>query len=107
VKFVVDEMFSPATARHLRQLGHDALHVSELGLQGAADAQVAAVARSEHRALVTENVADFASESDVVVVCVLKRNLPAGGAQPPALAELVDRWAAANPRPFLGQHWPG
>jgi predicted nucleic acid-binding protein len=42
----------------------------------AEDAQVAAVARGEGRAVVTENVADFAAERDAVLVFVLKKNLP-------------------------------
>lgn len=73
MRFLLDEMFPSAAARHLRDTyGHDALHVGELGLTGA-DAEVAAVARSEQRVLATENVADFASEQDLVLVCVLKR----------------------------------
>jgi len=39
-------------------------------------------------------------------VCLLKRNLPAGGAQSTALAKLLDRWIRDNPRPYVGQHWP-
>ncbi|MGH3451824.1 MAG: DUF5615 family PIN-like protein [Haloechinothrix sp.] len=47
------------------------MHVSEVGLQATEDAQVAAAARAEGRALVTENVADLAAERDVVLVLVL------------------------------------
>ncbi len=108
MRFLLDEMFPTAAARHLRDTyGRDALHVGELGLTGAADAELAAIARSEQRALVTENVADFAGDPDLVLVCVLKRNLPAGAGQASALAALLDRWATDNPRPYLGQHWPG
>ncbi len=100
-------MFPSAAARHLREeFGHDAVHVDDLGLRGATDPQVASVARSEGRAVVTENVVDYAREPDVVLVCVLKRNLPTGGAQPHALAELLDAWCRANPTPYVGQHWP-
>jgi hypothetical protein len=107
VKFLLDEMFPTEAARHLRdEFGHDALHVGEAGLEGAWDTEVANIARSEERAVVTENVADFAEESDLILVCVLKRNLPAGGGQALALAELLDNRAADNPRPYLGQHWP-
>lgn len=56
--------------------------------------------------MVTENVADHAFEPDLVLVCVLKRNLPAGGAQANALAKLLDAWSRANPTPYVGQHWP-
>ncbi|HZD52340.1 MAG TPA: DUF5615 family PIN-like protein [Woeseiaceae bacterium] len=78
--------------------GHDAVHVVEIGLRAAEDAEVAAVARTEARAVVTENVADFVTE--------LKRKLPAGSAQVAALAKTLDAWAAANPDPYLGPHWP-
>ena len=104
---MVDEMFPSATAVLLREkYGRDAVHVSEAGLQSAEDAQVAAAARAEGRAVVTENVADFAAERDVVLVFVLKRNLPAGGGQAAALAAVLDRWAHDHPDPYLGPHWP-
>jgi hypothetical protein len=105
--FLIDEMFPPAVAALLRDThGHDAVHVIEIGLRAAEDAQVAAVARAEGRALVTENVVDFAAERDLVLVFVLKRNLPAGGGQAGALAKGLDGWAHANPDPYLGPHWP-
>lgn len=106
-KFLIDEMFPPEAAVILRTShGHDAVHVSEVGLQALDDALVAAAARAEGRALVTENVADFAAERDVILVFVLKRNLPPGGAQANGLAKLLDQWATANPEPYIGPHWP-
>lgn len=105
--FLVDEMFPMAAAALLRDsYGHDAVHVAEVGLQATEDTQIAAVARAQGRAVVTENVADFAAERDVVLVFVLKRNLPAGGGQAAALAEILDRWAHTNPDPYIGPHWP-
>jgi hypothetical protein len=105
--FLVDEMFPSAAAALLREkYGHDAVHVAEAGLQGADDAQVAAAARAESRAVVTENVADFAAERDVVLLFVLKKNLPAGGAQAAALAAVLDRRADEHPDPYRGPHWP-
>jgi hypothetical protein len=86
--------------------GHDAVHVAEIGLRAVDDAQVAAAARAQGRAVVTENVADFAAERDVVLVFVLKKNLPAGGGQAAALAKALDRWAQDHPEPYLGPHWP-
>ena len=107
MRFLLDEMLPAQAARYLRdEFGHDAVHVSEAGLTGAADTEVAALARAEQRAVVTENVADFAAEPDLALVFVLKRTLPSGGGQAHALAALLDRWAADNPRPYLGQHWP-
>ena len=58
-------MFPAVAAQKLRdEFGHDAVHVSEVGLAGVADAEVANTARGEKRAVVTENVADFAAEPD-------------------------------------------
>ncbi len=105
--FLIDEMFPVAAAEVLRiTYGHDAVHVGEVGLRAAADAQVAAAARADGRAVVTEKVADFAAERDVVLVFILKRNLPAGGGQAAALARILDRWARDAPDPYLGHHWP-
>jgi hypothetical protein len=104
--FLIDEMFPVTAAALLRDTyGHDAVHVIEAGLQAAEDAQVAAVARREGRAVVTENVADFAAERDVVLAFVLKKNLPAGRGQAAALAKVLDRWAHEHPDPYLGPHW--
>jgi hypothetical protein len=104
--FLIDEMFPVAAAALLRDTyGHDAVHVAEAGLRAAEDAQVAAAARREGRAVITENVADFAAERDVVMVFVLK-NLPSGGGQAAALAKVLDRWAQEHPDPYLGPHWP-
>ncbi len=86
--FLIDEMFPAAAAEILRtKYGHDAVQVGEVGLRAADDTQVAATARAEGRAVVTENVADFAAERDLVLVFVLKKNLPAGGGQAAALAQ--------------------
>jgi hypothetical protein len=107
VRFLLDEMFPAGAARQLREeFGHDAVHVSEVGLAGVADAEVGNTARAEKRVVVTENVADFAAEPDLVLVCILKQNLPSGGAQAHALVTMLDRWANDNPRPYVGQHWP-
>jgi hypothetical protein len=105
--FLIDEMFPVAAAELLRDTyGRDAVHVAEVGLRAAEDAQVAAKARAEGRAVVTENVADFAAEREVVLVFVLKTNLPAGGGQAAALARILDRWAHDFPDAYLGHHWP-
>jgi hypothetical protein len=106
-KFLLDEMYPVASAVVLRdRFAHDAVHVTEVGLGATADATIVTAARAEGRAMVTENVIDFAAERDLTIVFVLKRNLPAGGGQAVALAELLDRWARAHPHPYLGHHWP-
>jgi hypothetical protein len=100
-------MFPSATARLLRDTyGHDAVHVAEIGLQAVDDTQVAAAARAQSRAVVTENVSDFAAERDLVLVFVLKKHLPAGGGQAAALAKMLDAWVQESPEPYLGAHWP-
>ena len=105
--FLVDEMFPAAAAEILRtKYGHDAVHVTEVGLGAADDMQVAAAARADGRAVVTENVVDFAAERDLVLVFVLRKNLPAGGGQAVALARILDRWDKDHPDPYLGHHWP-
>jgi hypothetical protein len=105
--FLVDEMFPAAAAVILRETyGHDAVHVTETGLGAAEDSDVAALARAQGRAVVTENVADYAAERDVVLVFVLKKNLPAGGGQAAALAKALDRWTQDYPEPYVGHHWP-
>ena len=105
--FLIDEMFPVTAAALLRETyGHDAVHVAEIGLRAAEDAHVAAAARGEGRAVVTENVVDFAAERDLVLVFVLKKNLPAGGGQAAALAKILDRWAQEHPAPYLGPHRP-
>jgi Domain of unknown function (DUF5615) len=105
--FLIDEMFPPAAAELLRDnYRRDAVHVCEIGLLATEDAQVAATARAQGRAVVMENAADFAGERDVILIFILKRKLPAGRAQAAALAKALDGWATANPDPYLGPHWP-
>ena len=105
--FLIDEMFPPASAVLLREKhGHDAVHVCEIGLQAADDSQVTAAGRAEGRAVVTENVADYAAERDLVLVFILKKNLPPGGGHAAALAKALDRWAHDQPEPYVGPHWP-
>ena len=100
-------MFPAAAGRVLRdQYGRDVHHVTEVGLRAADDAAIARHARAEGRAVVTENVADFADEEDLVLVVVLKKNLPGDGAQATALADVLDHWIETNPDPYVGHHWP-
>jgi hypothetical protein len=107
VRFLLDEMVPAAAAQHLRaHHEHTAEHVSEVGLAGATDDEVAAFARAHGSVVVTENVADVAGTDDLVIVFVRKRHLPAGRAQAAALAERLRRWAAEHPRPYVGHHWP-
>jgi predicted nuclease of predicted toxin-antitoxin system len=59
-RFLIDENLSPRIAQELRMKhGYDALHVNEVGLQGAADGAVLSYAVAENRVLITNNGNDF------------------------------------------------
>jgi len=53
MKFLADMGISRRTIAWLREQGHDARHVRELGMQRAADAAILALARDEGRVLLT------------------------------------------------------
>lgn len=59
MKLLLDEMYPPALARALGEVGIDAVTVADSRLTGAPDQQVFAAARAAGRAVLTENVADF------------------------------------------------
>lgn len=81
MRFLIDEMFPPAVAELLRNRhGYDGVHVTEVGLGATDDPDVAAAARQQDRALVTENVVHVAGQHDLVLVFGHKRNVPAGRA---------------------------
>ncbi len=115
MRFLVDEMSSEDVARLLRERGHDAVHVAEVGLRAVPDPDLLAVATSQGRVVVTENAADFvplldartaAGEAVVPVVVALKGNLPRGaGAMSHALAAKLDTWAEDTPDPYHHVHW--
>ena len=61
MKLLLDEHFSPKIASELRRRRHDVVAArAEPALHGLSDAELLAFATSERRALVTENVVDFA-----------------------------------------------
>jgi hypothetical protein len=60
VRLLLDEMLSPAIARELRERGHDVLAMAEHpGWAALSDPEVVAVARTERRAIVTNNLGDY------------------------------------------------
>ena len=105
--FLVDEMFPIAAAALLRDTyGHDAVHVSEIGLQATEDTQVAAAARAQGRAVVTENVADFAAERDVVLVFILRGTCQqeAGRQRPSRKSSTAGRRPTPSPTSAITGH---
>ena len=60
MKLVVDEMYPPALAEALKAVGIDAVTVADLRLGGSSDAEIFGAAVASGRAVLTENVADFA-----------------------------------------------
>ena len=60
-RLLLDEMYPPAIAEALCAVGFDVVAVAaDRELIGSDDATVLALATSEHRCLVTENIQDFA-----------------------------------------------
>jgi predicted nuclease of predicted toxin-antitoxin system len=60
VRLLLDEMLSPATARQLQDRGRDVEAIAaDPARTGLSYREVLQIARDEHRALVTNNVADF------------------------------------------------
>jgi predicted nuclease of predicted toxin-antitoxin system len=55
MKFLVDAQLPPGICLRLRQLGHEAVHVSEIGSTNATDVQIAAVAIRENMILITKD----------------------------------------------------
>jgi predicted nuclease of predicted toxin-antitoxin system len=61
-RVLLDEMYPPALAQRLREVGHDVLAVLDVqvGLGARSDDDVLAWAARNDRCVVTENVSDFA-----------------------------------------------
>lgn len=58
MKFLLDANLSPEVARLLREAGHDAIHVGDIGLLSAPDPKIMQAAAKEDRILLTAD-ADF------------------------------------------------
>jgi predicted nuclease of predicted toxin-antitoxin system len=58
LKFLIDNALSPLLAEHLRQAGHDAVHVRDFGLQAAGDEEILERAKSDGRIMISADT-DF------------------------------------------------
>jgi predicted nuclease of predicted toxin-antitoxin system len=70
MRFLADMPISRSTTEHLQSKGHDAVHLLDLGLERAKDKEIAKLAVTEKRILLTMDL-DFAS-----IVAVSKSALP-------------------------------
>ena len=59
MKFLLDENVSNRVASHLKAAGHDAVHVSEIGLTSTEDALILDRARQEDRVLRSAELAEL------------------------------------------------
>jgi predicted nuclease of predicted toxin-antitoxin system len=92
MKFLVDENLPIGLADWLRRREHEADHVIALGLSGASDQEVAALAREAGSVVVTRD-SDFDTIAEVQSICVLRVTI--GNASTPVLLDWMEaRWDA-------------
>lgn len=118
MKLRLDEMYPPAIAEQLRARGHDADAVAErTELRGLPDTEIFALAQTELRALVTEDVADLSKianaydqrgEAPYGLVLVDPNRYPRGS--PGTIGRMVtelDRMLEEHPEttPTSLRHW--
>ncbi len=101
MRLLLDEMYPPRLAEHLRARGHDVLAVAELAeLIGRSDIDVARFARGRGRIVFTENVADFlrldtGHHSGLLLVSA--RRWPRRPQDLPRLGRALAAWLDARP----------
>src|SRR5207248_1062076 len=101
-RLLLDEMFSPAIAAALRDLGHDVIAVAErTEMRAMSDEEVFTWAASQGRWLLTENVKDFrpillrALQADTTVtglLCTSNRSFPRSRKNPGPLIQAIHTW---------------
>jgi uncharacterized protein DUF5615 len=115
-RLILDEMFSPAIAAALRDLGCDVIAVAERGeLRAMTDEEVFAWATSAGRWLLTENVKDFrpillralqAGAGTTGILCTSNRAFPRSRKNPGPLIQAVHAWMLTGPpEPPLTEDW--
>lgn len=106
-RLLLDEMFSPAIAAALRDLGHDVLAVAESGeLRAKTDQDLFAWATTHGRWLLTENVKDFRPillrtlQTDTPPTGILytsSRSFPRSRKNPGPMIHALDAWLKPGP----------
>ena len=73
MKFLADMGISPRSVAYLCTLGHDAVHLHELGLDRMADTDILAKARAENRVVLTHDLdfGDLLAASQAVLPSVI------------------------------------
>lgn len=112
---LLDEHFSPEIARQLRSRGHDVVAARErVELHGLTDRELLAVATHERRAVVTENVVDFAElhrqsvlrgDSHAGLVFTSPRRFPRTRRAIGKLVRALDALIADGPGNLVEQTW--
>ena len=112
----LDEMFSPAIAAALRDLGHDVVAVAERAdLRSMTDDDLFAWSAANHRWLLTENVKDFrpimlralqAGGTTTGLLFTSSRAFPRSRKNPGPLIHALHAWLLAGPpAPPLTEDW--
>ena len=106
-RLLLDEMFSPAIAAALRDLGQDVVAVAERpDMRAMNDEEVFGWAASQGRWLLTENVKDFrpillrALQADAAVtglLCTSNRSFPRSRKSPGPLIQAIHTWLLNGP----------
>ena len=115
VRLLLDEHFSPEIARQLRSRGHDVVAARERSeLRGLPDRDLLARASGDRRAIVTENVADFAELHRQSVlrgarhagpIFTSPRRFPRNRRGIGKLVGALDGLLTDGPRDLIGQTW--
>ena len=116
VRLLLDEMFSPAIAAELRELGHDVIAIAERpDLRSKSDKEVFVWASAERRWLLTENVKDLrpimlrslqAGPPGCGLLFTSSRAFPRSRKNPGPLIRALHAWLTAGPlAPPVTESW--
>ncbi|MGD0688065.1 MAG: DUF5615 family PIN-like protein [Streptosporangiaceae bacterium] len=115
-RLALDEMFSPAIAVALRELGHDVVAVAERAdLRSMTDGDLFAWSAAQQRWLLTENVKDFrpimlealqAGSTMTGLLFTSSRAFPRSRRNPGPLIQALHAWLIGGPpAPPLKEDW--